>query len=114
MKACAAAVHVLRFNFSAMGLDDGADNGQTHSQAFLFSGKELLEQPLSYFIGNTDPIVSHRNPDRFNAISFGSQFHLPSGDWNVAHGLTCIRDEIDQHLLDLDWIAFYHRQILRE
>src|SRR2546423_15600685 len=114
MKACAAALHVLRFNFSAMGFDNGVDNGETHSQTVLFGSKELVEEMFVNLVGNTHAAITHTHPNAAVAVSLRCNFHVPPAGWNIAHRITGIGDQIDQHLVDLDRIAFYHGQILPE
>src|ERR1051326_3629617 len=46
-KMCSASVGVFGYNASAMGLNNRAHNGKTHSEAFLLRSEELLKEPFT-------------------------------------------------------------------
>src|SRR2546429_1605395 len=108
MKACAAALHVLRFNFSAMGFDNGVDNGETHSQTVLFGSKELVEEMFVNLVGNTRAMIAYAHVNAATTVSLCRNFQDPTAQGYMAHRFKCIGDQIDQHLVELDRIPFYH------
>ena len=97
-----------------MGFDDGADNGETHSQTFFFSSKELVEEMFVNLVGNTRAMIAHTHVNAATTVSLCRNFQGPTAGGCMAHRFKCIGDEIDQHLMELDRIPFYHRQTFRE
>src|SRR5712675_559140 len=83
MKTRSASFCIFGCNGSAMYLDDGTDNGETHSEAVVLRSEELLEKPLTRCFGNSRAIVAHGDVDRAVAIAVRGNLHYPAAGWRV-------------------------------
>src|SRR5258708_12069593 len=69
MKTRSASFCIFGCNGSTMCLDDGTDDGETHSETVVLRSEELLEQPLTRCFGNSRAILPHANPDHTAALA---------------------------------------------
>ena len=93
-----------------MYLDDGTDDGETHSEAVVLGSEESLEQPLTRCFGNSRAIVAHGDADRAVAIAVCGNLHYPAAGRRVMHRVDGIVHKINQHLLNLGGVTFNGRQ----
>src|SRR4029077_7066302 len=110
----AAAVNILRLNFTAMGFNYGARNCQTHPEPIVFGRVEVLEEPLLYFIANSNALIAHANANCLIAFPLRDNLHLTFDGRHITHGIEGIVYKINQDLLNLDGIAYDDREILGE
>src|SRR4030095_13049921 len=73
--------------------------------------KELLEQSLARFLGNTNSVIAHANANDTIGVPLCGDYYFAAAQWRVAHRIERINNEIEQDLLQLNWIAFNHWQI---
>src|SRR5207237_3891150 len=71
----------------------------------------MVEESLATFFWNTDPIIAHANPSASIGVPLSCDYHFAVAQWHVAHGVEGIDNEIEQNLLQLNWIAFNRWQI---
>jgi hypothetical protein len=110
----AAAVNILRLNFTAMGFNYGARNCQTHPEPIVFGRVEVLEEPLLYFIANSNALIAHANANCLIAFPLRDNLHLTFDGRHITHGIEGIVYKVSQDLLNLDGIAYDDREILGE
>src|SRR5579875_1546549 len=94
---------------ATMGFDDGAANRQSHAHALRFGCDKGLEQPLGNFGGDAGAGVDHPDFHRAAGVQRGSdlEFALLA----ALHRLDRIADQIDEDLLQLDFVDRHRRQL---
>src|SRR6266403_5312507 len=112
MKTRSASFCIFGCNGSTMCLDDGTDDGETHSETVVLRSEELLEQPLTRYFGNSRAIVAHGNADGTVAIVISGNVHDRATRRRGAHRVKGIAHKINQHLLNLGRVAFNGRKIV--
>src|SRR3954471_8268927 len=86
-----------------MGLDDRTADREAHSHAAGFRGVERVEDPLHVFGANPAPRVGDCNEYAAVALELGADGEH-AGVVHGGHGLHGIRDQVEEHLLELDAI----------
>src|SRR6185437_2492833 len=99
MEHRAAARDILRPDASAMRLDDGLADGETYAHAFFLGGEKWLKESLCRLRCDPRPGIRHRNAHKARFSRRGD------GDVPASlHRIDGVADQIEQHLLDLDFV----------
>ena len=91
---------------SVMGIDDRMNNGQAQPGSLIFGGEERIEN--SGLMGGINSWTSVGNrqadprPSQRRLVGFRE---LERQDASGGHGLNCVQDQIQHHLLELSLIA---------
>src|SRR5437867_11738860 len=87
---------------------------EAHPYPLDLRRKELSEQALARFLGNTNPVIPHARANCAVTIPFRRDHYLAMRHWRVMHGIESVDHEIKQDLLELNRICFNRRQIWLE
>ena len=92
-----------------MGLDNRPANRQPHPHAERFGRKQWIEYPINSARLDTLPRVFHRHHHTAGVVDFRPYAKYPLPILSD-HGIDRVRDQIHQHLVQLNLVAFYQRQ----
>src|SRR3954471_6372887 len=99
---------------SAVRLDDGTGDRQSHAHPVGLGGEEGIEQ-LMHILGiDANPIVPHLYPHLAVFVLARPDQQFTAAVGNGCHGLDAVDRQIHDHLLQLDPVAEHHRQRGRE
>jgi hypothetical protein len=93
----------------AMCFDNRAANGQADAQPAGLCAVKGIEHPIEIRGIQAWPAISNRNEDSFGVGSVGANSQLPLFLPQAAHGFDCVRDEVQDHLLQLYAIGVNER-----
>src|SRR5262245_14374484 len=92
-----------------VGLDDRTADRQTHPHATRFCREEWIEYPLEILRGDSSSGVRHRYDNAAAVVDLG--FHAQDPRFILGrHRIDGVRDQVEEHLSQLDSISYYLRQ----
>ena len=109
MKDRAARRVRLDPNAAAMRLDDGARNRQADAHALPLGGDKWLEQLLGDFRRDAGAGVGHADPHHDRRQPAATEMARSRG-LRCFHRFHGVADQIEQHLLDLDFVGQHQRR----
>src|SRR5262245_7394408 len=98
-------------NSPTMTLDDRPAHGQANSHAVRFRAKERSEKLLGIAGVEADSAVAHRHAHAVIKVEFSCDVELAWSVINGQHRICGIREQVYDHLLQLNTITDHDRQI---
>src|SRR5580700_6213643 len=104
---------VVRFRpkTAMMALDYGTTDGKSDSHAVVLGCIKSLKQSVHSLGIKAHARILYGEPHLIVCASFRSDLQLPGTIVHGAHGVRCVLEQIQDHLLKLDAVPCHHREV---
>ena len=97
-----------------MSVNDGTGDGQPHPDSIDLRGVKSLENPLEMCWIDARPGITHRDQYCICLGLLGADQQRSAPSLNRAHGFNCVKNQIQDYLLQLNTICQDGDQVLRK
>src|SRR4029434_3743674 len=84
---------------------------ETHAHSFLFRGKEVIENFVRAILWQPHSEIAHRKFSDVSFIGARSDNDTSFCRWKFFHGVECVNDQVQQHLLNLNKSSLHSRYV---